>query len=376
MKPAPIAALTGARGLPALAIVVFHYFELYGYPTLGLWSGVAHSAYLWVDFFFMLSGFVLARSAAARFEKGIAWGDAASFIARRLARLYPVHLLMLLLLLALEIALRLHWAGEQGVSFWEVQGTPGRTPESFLSNLFLVQAWWLHDSLTWNKPAWFVSAEFALVLLFPLLAFATGARFGVRGALALGAGLLGIVALFSLADQGRMGLSFHDGVYRGLVDFIAGYGMALVFQSGRWRIPGGLLGALGFSALQVLALGLLFWTMTHGPARSAVVLAMALFLASLIADRGILARFFALAPLMFLGRVSYGVYIGHWLFITTLPLIRAALGFTPDWTLEALWILAASLGFGIFLTLAVEDPARAPAERLFGRLLGVRPPAA
>lgn len=376
MKPAPIAALTGARGLPALAIVVFHYFELYGYPALGMWSGVARSSYLWVDFFFMLSGFVLARSAAARFEKGIAWSEAASFIARRLARLYPVHLLMLLLLLAIEIALRLHWAGEQGVSFFAVQGTPGRTPESFVSNVFLVQAWWLHDSLTWNKPAWFVSAEFALVLLFPLLAFAIGGRFGVRGVLALVAGLAGIVAVFSLADQGLMGLSFHDGVYRGLVDFIAGMGLSLVALGLGGRLPATMTDGIAFGVIQVLALWLLFETMTFGPERSAVVLAMALFLASLIADRGIVARFFALAPLMFLGRVSYGVYMGHWLFITTLPLLRAAVGFTPDWTLEALWILAASLAFGILLTLAVEDPAREPAERLFGRLLGARPPAA
>jgi peptidoglycan/LPS O-acetylase OafA/YrhL len=59
----------------------------------------------------------------------------------------------------------------------------------------MVQAWGIHDVLSWNSPTWFVSVEFFLYLVCPLLILLTGARFGWRSATL---GLASISALVAL----------------------------------------------------------------------------------------------------------------------------------------------------------------------------------
>lgn len=79
-KSARLAALDGLRGLAALAVVLLHGNEIFILP----W--VPKNAYLAVDFFFLLSGYVLARS----FDDGLRRGGAGEFLRRRMLRLYPL----------------------------------------------------------------------------------------------------------------------------------------------------------------------------------------------------------------------------------------------------------------------------------------------
>jgi peptidoglycan/LPS O-acetylase OafA/YrhL len=74
--------LDGARGIAALAVVLFHRAAWTGLPSL------AHNAYLAVDLFFMLSGFVVAKAYANRIVEGMSFTE---FAAVRLIRLVPMH---------------------------------------------------------------------------------------------------------------------------------------------------------------------------------------------------------------------------------------------------------------------------------------------
>src|ERR1700722_3197255 len=74
-------ALDGLRGVAAISIVVFHYSQNLGWELLP-------NAYLAVDFFFMLSGFVIAHAYEARLRSG---QTVAEFMQRRLIRLYPLY---------------------------------------------------------------------------------------------------------------------------------------------------------------------------------------------------------------------------------------------------------------------------------------------
>src|SRR5580698_9043340 len=80
-KDHAFSALDGLRGVAAISIVVFHYSQNLGWELLP-------NAYLAVDFFFMLSGFVLAHAYEARLRSGQA---VAEFMQRRLIRLYPLY---------------------------------------------------------------------------------------------------------------------------------------------------------------------------------------------------------------------------------------------------------------------------------------------
>src|SRR2546423_12016858 len=95
-KPTEIRALAGARALPPLLLVLYHYHEAHGYQNLRWFDVFVSKGYLWVEFFFALSGFVLVHVYVARapFRYG-------SFLKARLARLYPLHLFTLLLMLAM-----------------------------------------------------------------------------------------------------------------------------------------------------------------------------------------------------------------------------------------------------------------------------------
>src|SRR5690606_39116617 len=92
---ARFAALDGLRGISAVAVAFFHLplaFHLFGSPLV-------REAYIFVDFFFVLSGFVIAHAYGARLTGGAELGD---FLVRRIGRLWPLHLATLGALVALE----------------------------------------------------------------------------------------------------------------------------------------------------------------------------------------------------------------------------------------------------------------------------------
>ena len=114
-----------------------------------------HGGYLAVQTFFILSGFVLARSYARA-----SWGnrDLVRYAAARLARIYPVYLLSLTVVspFILDAMLR--------------PGRSGAEKAGLLLNYgFLLQGWTGGLGVGWNTPAWSLSCEFFFYLFFPLL---------------------------------------------------------------------------------------------------------------------------------------------------------------------------------------------------------------
>lgn len=75
--------LDGLRGVAALMVILFHCFETY-IPIFGT-QHINHG-YLAVDFFFLLSGFVIGYAYDDRWDKMTTWG----FFKRRLTRLHPM----------------------------------------------------------------------------------------------------------------------------------------------------------------------------------------------------------------------------------------------------------------------------------------------
>jgi peptidoglycan/LPS O-acetylase OafA/YrhL len=153
-------ALDGLRGLCALAVALFHLYEFMKVPSP---QSIGH-AFAFVDFFFVLSGFVLAH---AFFDKLALKGGGWSFAIRRFGRMYPLHFFMLALFVALEAA---KWfAARQGVAVLAQPFTNENSLPALASNLLLIQALGVHDRLTWNFPAWSISVEFYVNLLFCLI---------------------------------------------------------------------------------------------------------------------------------------------------------------------------------------------------------------
>lgn len=112
-----------------------------------------------VDFFFVLSGFVIAINYADRLKDGPSY---ARFLGRRIARIYPLHVATLLI-----FAVAGNYALAKGISF----DRPEYFSFRWLSeNLLLVHAWGFVPHRTFNGPSWSISAEMFVYLLFPLFA--------------------------------------------------------------------------------------------------------------------------------------------------------------------------------------------------------------
>ncbi|RZJ36784.1 MAG: acyltransferase, partial [Brevundimonas sp.] len=89
-------ALDSLRGVCAILVVLFHM------PVAAHWRdwGLIQHSYLFVDYFFVLSGFVIAHAYSQRLKTPT---DAGRFMVRRLGRVWPLHVLMLAAFIGLEL---------------------------------------------------------------------------------------------------------------------------------------------------------------------------------------------------------------------------------------------------------------------------------
>lgn len=144
-KP-PLPALTGIRTLLALNIVLFHFTP----PYLGPIRPFVEHGFVFVNVFFLISGFILSYN---YFDRGAGLVKRDFWIAR-LARLYPVYLLVLLISLPM---LRMEWTARSHTEFWQ----------GLLLSPLLLQGWSQSLATFWNTVAWTLSCEVAFYVAFP-----------------------------------------------------------------------------------------------------------------------------------------------------------------------------------------------------------------
>lgn len=368
-KPVEIRALNGARAFPPLVLVLFHFFEGHGYRHFWPLDYLAARGYLWVEFFFCLSGFVLAHVYGPRLKTLFTARGYGEFLKTRLIRLYPLHLFMLAVILVLVIATR-HFAAEGGYhSIFDLKYHMDASPKGFFLSLFLVQAWHTMDRLTWNWVSWFVSVEWALCLLFPLLLWLADGRVW-RGAALVLAGLAGVVALDLTSNHG-LDITYNWGVLRGLAEFAIGMGFAVFYRA--WK-PRDRLPTWTHSLIQIALVAALFyaiydtgWSHTARDIWTALPI-MALVLA-LAFDRGLVAAALKTRLPQAMGGWSYATYLGQTfglLLIRVLerraypPPATPMLGTTfasLAWWLEPVGLVIFCVLWGALIATLVEHPA-------------------
>ena len=147
-------SLEAFRGIAAIMVVLFHSSF---YVTNVANSFVAHSD-LFVDFFFILSGFVMSYAYVDRINTI----PLKSFLLLRLARLYPLHLFTLLVWVP-YILIQIY-VYQQGIG--SSNPTDKQNLISFFLNLFFLQSLAPSTGAGWNWPSWSVGVEFFTYLLF------------------------------------------------------------------------------------------------------------------------------------------------------------------------------------------------------------------
>lgn len=365
--PAPklreLKGLTGLRFLAALYVFVFHLDMPHRTPLAylpGRVENVIQEGRLGVCIFFVLSGFVLTYSHLKDFPAADfrSWRYYLGFLYKRLARIYPVFLVGLLLCL--------------GIS--QVQGT---RPSWRLVGLSatLLQTYVPRVSMQWyDMGAWSVANEFFFYLLFPLLLPLLLRIRRRRALLALLAGL----AFFSTA----LGVAQWAGLLRyelvfpfppsRLPEFGAGIvGALLVFRFG-WRVrPGVAVMLLVLTAVYLAFAGpLVAGRLTHNWLVVPAVVALLAVLAQPHQSRAF--AWLESRPMQYLGHVSYSFYIAQLPLVFVLdPLLAAGRLSHTDWRIAPVVLLVNLLG-GVLLHELVEKPAHARLMRRYKGYLAAR----
>jgi len=319
-----ICALSGIRVIPVLLIVLFHYHEWYGYPFEFRYDAIVAKGYLWVEFFFALSGFILFYVYGSQGAEPLRGKALTRFLVTRLSRIYPLQLATLLVIVGMAFWDRMEAPARTGASIFDVAGNPEMTVGTFLTNLALIQAWNIHDKLSWNAPAWFVSVEAFLYLAFPVLLALAGARFGGR-TLAVGGASAALLVTLAVTSGLGLDLAHHNGVPRGLADFGIGLFLGALFVEIRRRgARGKPLPASVHTLAQVLVVAeLVAGFYSSGIPRTKgdlmIVVPMYLLIFLLAFDRGLIAEALHARWLRKLGEWSFAIYMVQFIVLILLP---------------------------------------------------------
>jgi peptidoglycan/LPS O-acetylase OafA/YrhL len=281
---------------------------------------------------------------------------------------------MLFVILFMVIVLRTLAARGGYVSIYDEPYHPIVTWQSFIANLFLVQAWNLFSTLSWNGAAWFVSVEFLLCLLFPL--YLLIARGGLASAALFIAGGAVWLACLAMTPKTGLDLTFHNGIYRGMAAFAIGVGLAIVYGKVKTRggaaLPNWFHSAGQLAVVALLLIAIYTTGRSHRPEDIYTVLPMAPLVFVLAFDRGFVASLLKTAPLRKLGEWSYPIYIGQTALLqflrhaqlhlypapATLVLGRPWAAWQPVWHwLEPALLVGAAVLWGYMLYALVERPA-------------------
>ena len=346
-------ALTGIRGLAAWFVVFYHIrlslTSILPAPVIAFLA----KGYLAVDLFFILSGFVMWYTYADRLRQDgkVAAGQ---FLWRRMARIWPLHLLVLAGFAALF-----------GLFYVTGRDTAGYPLAELPLHILLAQNWGLTRELSWNHPAWSISTELGAYLMFPLFVWA--ARWeAMRTALLLGLAAVllgGLAAIFALGDGHDLG---HDiprlGLWRCLSEFTLGNLLCIVWQ--RWR-------TIRHTGVIALLVSLLGAAVGIGLGLEETVWLPFAFAAGLLAlacgDNGV-TRALGRGPLLYLGEISYSTYLVHFFLFILYKLAFVDASLQIGWTGLALFSLLL-LAVSAALYHGWEKPAqrwlnrRAPALR-------------
>lgn len=374
--------LTPLRGIAALLTVIYHVDLLIGGGGDMLikysHSMLLNRMYLMVDFFFILSGFIMCHVYGEMFAVSVKYEAFKKFTIARFARVYPLHLVMLLYTIILWFV-----SAQAGIPKVPVLQTANNWL-SIITNLLLVQSMNLHNWFSWVHASWSISVEWWAYMIFPFLVplFIRLSSLG-KAIIALSCFIGYLVITFYIVPivtvpvelpfvklnpaSHSINVSYQFGFLRCLCGFILGMTMYQGFKAG-WakKILGN-----GY-ALTVLVLASFTCMHLDAPDIFTVSFFPLILLCGAYGSNGI-DKVFATRALQKLGDLSFTIYLVHQPLLYTIgsintylhPVIQGSLASGPPpkpamffgW-MACLAVIALSIIISYFINRFVELPAR------------------
>ncbi|AMO54374.1 hypothetical protein GZ77_22680 [Endozoicomonas montiporae] len=299
-----IKALTGVRGVAALWVFFHHIINQY--PLNGSLpesvKNVADTGWLGVDLFFILSGFVISYVHQKDFEDGVTATSWKNFMILRFARVYPVHFFTTMALVVIYLSASVLFHYESKVEAF--------TFSKLVYSLTLTNGFGIPESRGWNIPSWSVSTEAFAYLVFPWLTYLVFSR-----KMSMLTCLISCIAIllcttaigWYLSDGEKYFSGWETNVIRILSEFSIGCLLFNIFkQNTKYALWW--LGEVAFIAIIVMT-----WLQVPHQWDVLYIMALAVLVIALTEDKGLLARCLGRRIWIYLGEISYSVYLCHWL---------------------------------------------------------------
>ena len=372
-----IRQLTGIRFVAAFWVFAYHLqgpFNVLGLLSIPVLGDVMRVGRLGVDLFFALSGFILTHTYLTRMGPKLRGGDTVRFWWLRLARIYPVHLVMLIVA-GLAVFAQARVLGEVIDRDWW-------NPIDFVKNLLLIQEWGPNPERGWNFVAWSLSMEWLAYLAFPLLVLILWRMHKKIPTFVL------VIAWFAvLAPLVGYGLGTRDpyytdnwgSTYRIASEFTAGAITYLIVQrlarrEDRVQRPAEWLSAV-LPVLVVAGAVFLAWLPAAQPPANAVnpdaeplppyfhlslVPLLVAWIGALALARGGMARALSTKTLVLGGFISYSLYMTHlvWMGLWRAGMSVAGIDGGALYALGVAILIGGALIIAWIMWRVVEEPAR------------------
>lgn len=319
-----IHSLTPLRGIAALWVVLFHIDVSLFYRDLGALvsrdaSGIFSRGYLWVDFFFLLSGFIIAHVYSSSLSTAPRWPAIKNYLWARFARIYPLHLFTLLLLVLLA-PLCGYWFPSIIDGSWKTYFSWSALDD----NLLFLNAMNQHEYLSWNMVSWSIGAEWwtYVAALGVIIGLWQQPLPRVLAAMLVAFGSLALLVYW--LPEKKLDITFNYGFLRCLFEFVIGLGVYQFFRRSfghRW-----LQMDLTFWLLMLLVVIIFHFRLPD----LWVIPVFGLLILATAHNRTGVFTFLNWQLLQYLGKISYSIYLIHgvWflIFWFALPAFKVALG--------------------------------------------------
>ena len=261
---------------------------------------IAKKGWLGVDLFFILSGFIISYVHHKDFTTHISDHNFKQFMIRRIARIYPVHLLTTLALIPIFLIAKWVFNYSSGVNAFSI--------EKLIYSLTLTNGFGFSDSLGWNTPSWSISSEFLAYTAFPFLAILLlRKQFSAIKCLALITTIFFITTVigWTITDQQSYIAGWGWTPVRVLSEFM--FGM-LLFQLYRLNLaaPNSLLAIMATSIIIAMSI-------INSDSRwdFLMILSFGLLIYALTDPNHLLSKFLGSNKMRYLGKISYSIYLCH-----------------------------------------------------------------
>ncbi len=320
----------GLRAVAVLAVLLYHAN-----------SGWLKAGFVGVDVFFVISGFIITALLTERSEKI----DLATFYISRIKRIFPAYFTMMVTVCALSTVLFL----PADFSFFQESL---RSSALFFSNHYFAGFGSYFAPRADELPllhTWSLAIEMQFYLFFPLILVCVPKRFHLAAFALLAVGLFGWSAYSSF---GAAQAAQYFSLVARTPEFMVGAAVALLMR--QRELPIVLASVFGLGGAILLIWAFVAIDKQHFPGFWAVVPCVGAGLL-IAARRGPVNSLLATKPLVWVGGISYSLYLWHWPILAFIRYYTGQYELTPGWLLT---FVASAFLLSWLSYRFIETPAR------------------